>query len=118
VERARQYRTALMAYLQPRLDRPEWFTRALEYPNVQPTPENQQRWQKVVETQGERAVEKLMSWDQVTPIDLASMPDPQIGFASLPERIGYVLEDVVLLLGATGLFVILGILRSIHYPVR
>ncbi len=118
VERARRYREALMAYLRPKLDRPDWFTRALEYPNTQPTPENRQRWQKIVDTEGERAMERLMSWDQVTPVDLAGMPDPQIAFPSLTERIRYALEDVVLLLAAGGLFVILGILRAMRYPVR
>ncbi len=118
VERARWYREALMAYLRPKLDRPDWFTRALEYPDVQPTPENQLRWQKVVDSQGERAMERLMSWDQVTPVDLAGMPDPQIAFPSLSERMGYAFEDVVLLLGAIGVIVILGIIRAARYPVR
>lgn len=117
-EHARQFRTALMAYLQPKLGRPEWFTRALEYPNVQPTPENQRRWQEVVETQGERAVERLMSWDQVTPIDLGGMPDPRIDFPALSERLGQALADILLLLGATGVFLILGITRAMRYPVR
>jgi ABC-type transport system involved in multi-copper enzyme maturation permease subunit len=118
VRRAREYRAALMAYLRPKLDLPGWFTRALDYPEVQPTPEHLERWQKLVESEGERATEKLLSWDRIPPVDLAGMPDPQFGFPTLGERLGYALDDVLLLLGATALFVILGVVRAIHYPVR
>ncbi len=118
VQRARIYRDALMTYLEPKIGKPEWFTRALEYPDVQPTEQNQTYWQSVIEKEGERAIERLLSWDRVTPIDLSTMPPPHIGFAGLAERTADAIPDVLLLVAGTGLFLALSIRRVIHYRIH
>jgi len=118
VQRARIYRDALMTYLEPKIGKPEWFTRALEYPDVQPTEQNQTYWQSVVEKEGERAVERLLSWDRVTPIDLSTMPPPRVGFAGLAERTADAIPDGLLLVAGTALFLALSIRRVIHYRIH
>jgi hypothetical protein len=115
---ARTYRDALMAYLQPKLGSPAWFTRALDYPDVQPTAENQKRWQALIEKEGERAVEKLMSWDLVSPIDLGAMPPPNIEFPGLVERMGNVSADFLLLLGSAVMFLGLSLFVVQRYSLR
>jgi hypothetical protein len=118
VQRARIYRGALMAYLQPKSWTPEWFTRALEYPDVQPTEQNMRHWQEVVEKQGERAVEKILSWDRVSSLDLSALPPPNIEPPSLSERIEHIQRDVLLLLGSAVLFLTLSVWGVLRYPVR
>jgi ABC-type transport system involved in multi-copper enzyme maturation permease subunit len=118
VQRARIYRDALMTYLEPKIGKPEWFTRALEYPDVQPTEQNQRYWQSVIEKEGERAIERLMSWDRVTPVDLSTMPPPRVGFAGLAERTADAIPDGLLLVAGTGLFLALSIRRVIRYPIH
>jgi ABC-type transport system involved in multi-copper enzyme maturation permease subunit len=115
---ARTYRDALMAYLQPKLGSAAWFTRALEYPDVQPTDENQRRWQELIGKEGERAVEKILSWDRVTPIDLGAMPQPNIDSPGLGERIGTVSTDVLLLLGSAVMFLSLSLFVVQRYSLR
>lgn len=116
--RSRIYRDALMEYLQPKVGMPEWVTRALEYPDVQPTEENRRYWQDLIEKKGERAVEKILSWDRVTPLDLSTMPRPHIEFPSLAERMERVMTDGLLLVGSTALFLALSVWRVLRYPVR
>ena len=118
VLRARMYHDALMTYLEPKIGKPEWFTRALEYPDVQPTEQNQTYWQSVVEKEGERAVERLLSWDRVAPVDLSTMPPPSVGFAGLAERTANAMPDGLLLIAGTGLFLALSIRRVIRYPIN
>jgi ABC-type transport system involved in multi-copper enzyme maturation permease subunit len=117
VQRARFYREALMAYLRPKVGTPELFTRALEYPDVQPTDENRKYWQDLIDKKGERAVEKILSWDRVAPLDLSMMPPPHVGFSGLGQRIRNVVGDGLLLVGAIALFLILAIWRVLHYPI-
>jgi ABC-type transport system involved in multi-copper enzyme maturation permease subunit len=118
LQRSRLYRGALMDYLQPKIGMPEWFTRALEYPDVQPTEQNRRHWQEVIEKQGERAVEKILSWDRVSPLDLSALPPPNVEPPSLSERMERVQPDVFLLLGSTMVFLILSVWGVLRYPVR
>jgi len=118
VARARAYRDALMAYLQPKVRTPEWFTRVFEYPDVQPTEANFRYWQSLIDHQGERAVERILSWDRVTPLDLASLPEPAVlppGAGARPER---AIPDLVLLIGSGIVCALLGILRVRRYPLQ
>jgi hypothetical protein len=117
VQKARMYQGAMMAYLQPKLEKPEWFTRVLEYPDLQPTDQNMRYWQTLIEKHGERAVEKVLSWDRVAPLDLSSMPPPNIGFPGIVERTGRALIDGLILLGSTLFFLVLSIIRVIRYPI-
>ena len=117
VRRGRFYREAMMAYLGPKLGSAEWFTRALEYPDVQPTEQNRSYWQGLIEKQGERAVEKILSWNRVTPLSLNTMPPPHVAFSSLGERLRQVMVDGLLLLGSVVLFMALSVRRVIRYPV-
>jgi len=107
-----------MSYLQPKVGTPEWFTRALEYPDVQPTEQNLRYWQELIGREGERAVEKILSWDRVTPLDLRTIPQPHIEFAGLAERLEQVIVDMLLLAGSTALFLVLSTWRVLRYPVR
>ncbi len=118
VQRARLYRGAMMAYLEPKSATPEWFTRVFEYPDVQPTESNQRYWQSLIEKQGERAVEKILSWDRVTALDLASMPSPAVGAPESAERAAHALPDGVILFASCLLFIALSIIRVLHYPLN
>jgi hypothetical protein len=112
---ARTYREALMNYLRPKVGTPEWVTRVLGYPDMQPTEENQRYWAKLVEKEGGDVYRKIFSWDRVTSFDLSAMPRPEIKFPSLAERIVRVAMDVLLLVGITGLFLGLAIRRVLNY---
>ena len=117
LQKARLYRGAMMAYLQPKSETTEWFTRVFEYPDVQPTESNQRYWQSLIEKQGERAVEKILSWDRVTPLNLASMPSPDVSTSGATERAERALPDGVMLLAGCLLFFGFSILRVLRYPL-
>jgi len=118
LQRARAYRDALMSYLLPKVGSPEWFTRALEYPDAQPTKQNQRQLQEIIEKQGERAVEKMLSWDRVTPLDLRPMPQPHIEFAGLAERLNPVMGDILLLVAGAALPLALSAWRIARHGVH
>jgi hypothetical protein len=108
----------MMAYLRPRSETPAWFTRVFDYPDVQPTESNQKYWQSLIEKQGERAVEKILSWDRVAPIDLSSMPSPAVSMRGAAERAESALPDTLFLFAVCLLFLALSILRVRHYPLN
>ncbi len=116
VRYARFYRGAMMAYLGPKMSTPEWFTRVFEYPDLQPTDRNMKYWQSLIEKQGERAVEKILSWDRIAPLDLGSMPPPHFDVSSPAERMGSAMIDGMVLMGCTALFLCLSIWRIGRYP--
>jgi ABC-type transport system involved in multi-copper enzyme maturation permease subunit len=118
VGKGRLYREALMAYLRPKSDKPEWFTRVYDYPDVQPTPENEKYWQSLIEKEGERAVEKILSWDRMAPVDLASMPAPSVAMRGAAERAAHALPDALLLFSGCLVCIALSIIRIRHYPVN
>jgi ABC-type transport system involved in multi-copper enzyme maturation permease subunit len=118
VHKARLYRDMMMAYLRPKSETPQWFTRVFEYPDVQPTESNQRYWQSLIVKQGERAVEKILSWDRVTPLDLSSMPSPAVGMRGAAERAESALPDTLFLFAVCLLFLALSILRMRHYPLN
>lgn len=112
----RTYREALMGYLRPKVATPQWVTRVLEYPDMQPTEENQRYWKKLEEQEGGDVVSrKILNWGRVAPLDLSTMPLPNIAFPGLAERVGGVTLDVLLLVGITGLFIGLAIRRVLNY---
>lgn len=114
--RARRYREALMGYLRPKVGTPEWFTRALEYPDMQPTEGNRRYWNKLEEKEGEGAISrKILNWDRVASLDLSAMPQPHIEYPDLAERLAGVTTDVFLLVGITGLFLGLAAMRVLGY---
>ena len=117
VRRARFYRKALMAYLEPKVGTPAWFTRALEYPDVQPTNDHRKAWQDLIGREGERAVEKILSWDRIAALDLSAMPKPDVSLPGRAERLGGALADGLLLLGSVGIFLVLAMVRLRRYPV-
>jgi len=78
--RARRYRETLMSYLRPKVNAPEWVTRALEYPDMQPTEENRRHWRELEEKEGQGAYRKILSWDRVASLDLSAMPQPHIEY--------------------------------------
>ena len=118
VGRARIYRDAVMSFLQQKVDSPEWFTRVFEYPDVQPTDENMRYWQKLIDTKGERSVERILSWDRIAPVNLSGLPPPRIEVTGLPERFGHALFDIMLLLVTTSAFLVLSIVRIVRYAVQ
>jgi ABC-type transport system involved in multi-copper enzyme maturation permease subunit len=118
VQKARLYREAMMAYLRPKSLTPAWFTRVFEYPDVQPTESNQKYWESLIKKEGERAMEKILSWDRMTPVDLASMPSPTVSIRGAAGRAEQALPDALLLFAGCLLFVALSIIRVRHYPVN
>jgi ABC-type transport system involved in multi-copper enzyme maturation permease subunit len=118
VQNARLYREAMMAYLRPKVGTPAWFTRVYEYPEIQPTDKNEMYWQSLIEKEGERAVERILSWDRVAPLDLASMPGPSAGAGSAAGRMEHAFVDAVLLFAGCVLFVTLSIVRVRSYPLN
>lgn len=118
VKKSRLYRDALMAYLAPKSGTPEWFTRVFEYPDVEPTESNMRYWQSLIETKGERAVERILSWDRVAPLDLASMPSPAVSPAGTAERAEHAVPDALLLLTGCIVFNALSIVRIRRYPLN
>ena len=118
VVRARRYRDALMSFLQPRVESPRWFTRALDYPDVQPTEANRAYWQSLIDHQGERAVERILSWDRVAPVDLAGLPTPVLAPPGAGERAERAMPDLLLLFACCGLCCTLGIIRVRRYPLN
>jgi len=101
LRQARQYRGQLMAYLPPLVGAPEWFTRLLEHPEMEITEENLTRWRELIEQKGEGVIEEILTWDNVTPLDLSSMPKPRIEYPDLGRRLGRVFPDVLLLIAFT-----------------
>ena len=118
VRKARLYRDALMVYLRPKSVTPEWFTRVFEYPDVQPTDSNLRYWQSLIEKQGERAVERILSWDRVAPLNLTSMPSPAVGFLGVAQRAERATPDAAVLLASCLVFVALSIVRIRRYPLN
>jgi ABC-type transport system involved in multi-copper enzyme maturation permease subunit len=117
-EQARAYRDALMKYLSPKVETAEWFTRVREYPEAQPTEENRSKWQALIEKEGERAVERIMSWDRIQPLDLSGLPAPSIGLATVTERFVHAAMDGIFLLASVGLFLAWSMWRVVRYPVH
>jgi len=115
LKRARRYREALMSYLRPKVGAPEWVTRALEYPDMQPTEENRRYWEKLVEKEGREVYSKILNWDRVASLDLSAMPQPHIEYPDLAERVAGVCTDVLLLVGITGVFLGLAAMRVLRY---
>jgi ABC-type transport system involved in multi-copper enzyme maturation permease subunit len=118
VQKARLYREAMMAYLRPRVETPAWFTRVYEYPDVEPTAKNEAYWQSLIEKEGERSVEKIMSWDRIAPLDLSSMPFPSVSPGSAGERAEHALTDAGLLCAGSLLFLALSMVRVRDYPLN
>ncbi len=118
LHRAQLYRDEVMNYLRPKVASAAWFTRALEYPDVLVSEENRNRLQMLVDTQGESAVERLLSWDRVTPLDLRSMPLPAIAAPGIADRLQKRLNDLILLLTSVALFIGLSVARVARYPLR
>ena len=104
-----------MSYLRPKVGTPEWFTRVLEYPDMQPTEENRRYWETLVEKEGREVYGKILNWDRVTPLDLSAMPRPHIEYPGLAERVAGVITDLLLLVGITGLFLGLAAMRVLRY---
>lgn len=117
VQRARLYRGELMSFLTPQVSNPRWFTRVFDYPDVEPTDQNRQYWQSLIEHQGESAVEKIMSWDRVTPLDLRSMPRPSLAMPPLGDRVLRSLGDLTMLILSTALFLALALRQANRYYV-
>ena len=116
LRQAREYREALMSYLRPKVETPEWFTRALEYPDMQPTEENVKYWMKLAEKEGVGILfAKILNWDRITPLDLSDMPRPQVKCPDLAERVVGVTTDALLLVGITGLFLGLATMKVLKY---
>ncbi len=115
LERARIYREELMSYLRPKVETPEWFTRVLEYTDMQPTEENRKYWRELIEKEGEKAYGEILNWDRIAPLDLGTMPWPSIRFPGLAERVAGVIMDVLLLVVITGLFLGLATWKVLGY---
>lgn len=118
VQKSRLYRDAMMAYLRPKSETSLWFTRIFEYPDMEPTEKNQQYWQSLIEKEGQRAVEKIMSWDRVSSLDLTSMPPPSVNMRGVTERALHALPDGILLFAASVVFIGLSMIRVRHYPLN
>ncbi|MEW6751792.1 MAG: ABC transporter permease [Candidatus Latescibacterota bacterium] len=115
---AREYRQALMDYLLPRVGRPEWVTRALEHPEMQPTEANTRLWRERAAREGDQVYEEILDWDRVAPLDLSAMPQPAVRFPGLGERLSHVWLDLLLLVAvAAGLVGAAG-WRVQRYEVR
>ena len=59
--------------------------------------------------------QRILNWDRVASLDLSTMPQPHIEYPHLTERFSEVMWDAVLLVGITGVFLMLGILRVVRY---
>ncbi|MGA2624169.1 MAG: ABC transporter permease subunit [Bacteroidota bacterium] len=118
VKSARNYRDALMNYLTPKVQTAAWFTRVLDYPELEPTEENMKSWNKIAEKEGQDVFyTKILTWDRVAPLDLRDMPQPQIALPSLAERLSQPLIDALILIGLTALFFILSLWKALRYRV-
>ncbi len=97
-ESARHYRNALMEYLQPKVATASWFTRIEEYPDMEPTRENNSHWDAVAKEEGPDVYfTKRWNWDRVNAINLKDMPQPALRIPGMQERMGESLLGVSLL---------------------
>ena len=97
-ESARQYRNAMMEYLRPRVATASWFTRIEDYPDMEPTQENNRYWDAVAAVEGPDVYfSKRWTWDRVSGIDLKDMPQPTLQIPGMRERVGESLSGVSLL---------------------
>ncbi len=115
--KARMYRDALQRYLLPKLETPAWFTRILEYPDMEPTAANYKIWNALAAKEGDQIYEKIWSWDKVAPLDMKGMPHIESGVPSLLARIGEAGLDLVLLVILTGVFIAVALWKVVIYPV-
>ena len=97
-ESARQYRNAMMAYLQPKVATASWFTRIEDYPDMEPTEESNRYWDAVAKKEGPDVYfSKRWNWDRVSGIDLKDMPQPTLRIPGMQERVGESISGVSLL---------------------
>ena len=116
LRKAQIYQEALQSYLRPRVNTPAWYTRVLEYPELQVTDEKVQQWRKIIQEEGFDALRrKILNWDRVAPLDLSDMPGAQIAIPNLTDRITAVTPDIALLIVCTGVFLGLAMRRALHY---
>ena len=115
LRQARAYRDAMMNYLRPKVATPQWFTCALEYPDMQPTEANIKLWNKLKEQEGKDVERKIFDWDRVAPVDLTELPQPKSVVESLVDRVWRVRVDILLLVGMTGLFFGLATRKVLSY---
>jgi hypothetical protein len=103
-ESARHYRNTLMDYLRPKVATASWFTRVLDYPELEPTEENYRYWNAVAQKEGPDVYfTKWWTWDRVAGVDLKDLPQPGLQFPGMQERLGDSLSGLSLLVlyGAT-----------------
>jgi hypothetical protein len=113
----RVYRDELMNFLSPKVGKPEWFTRILEYPDMEPTERNQRIWNALAEKEGPDVYFKIWDWDKVAPVDLQNMPGMRIESPGLSERLNDAANDLIILLGISSCFVIISFYRVLRYAV-
>lgn len=119
LKRARNYRDAFMNYLLPKVGTAAWFTRVLEYPELETTEENIRSWDKLAEKEGQDVYfTKILTWDRVAPLDLREMPPPQIEFPRLLDRVQQATIDLLLLIVLTALLFLLSVWRVLRYRVH
>ncbi len=114
---ARRYRDALVEYLRPKAASPAWFTRLLDYPDMEPTEENFRYWNAVAAKEGPDVYfTKWWTWDRVAPVDLRDMPQPSVHFPDVGERIFMCLPQVFLLALLATAFLVMAGWKVLRYP--
>jgi hypothetical protein len=88
----------MMEYLRPKVATAAWFTRIEDYPDMEPTPENNRYWDAIAAVEGPDVYfSKRWTWDRVSPLDLKDMPQSTLQIPGMRERIGVSLTGVSLL---------------------
>ena len=118
VGEARLYRRELVEYLRPKIGEAAWFTRVLEYPDMELTDANRERWRDRQAKEGHDVLwTDILTWDKIEPLDLEAMPRPVIRSPDLGDRVAAATTDMALLLVFTAAAVILMGRQSLRSPV-
>ena len=99
---AREFRELLLEYLQPKIREAAWFTRLLEHPEMETTPENTARWRRRQEAEGNNVLwTDILTWDKIDPLNLEAMPRPYLRHPGLTQRLEHASIDLLLLFAFT-----------------
>ena len=118
VDRSRRYQTELTNYVRTKVALPEMFTRTLEFPDMEPTEENQRLWSEMAKKEGNHIIyEKFVNWDRVPALDLRDLPKASFQHPSLAERVARALPDMGIMLGTIALLLVVAARRVLTVEV-
>ena len=118
VDRSRRYQTELTNYVRTKVALPEMFTRTLEFPDMEPTEDNQRLWSEMAKKEGNHIIyEKIVNWDRVPALDLRDLPKASFQHRSLAERVARALPDVGIMLGTIALLLVFAARRVLTVEI-